>query len=203
MALPISHFYFHYNLRFVAVPSTGFTTEPLPSQHWLCSGLQPEVQNPIRAELGFFPQQSRETLPFWENGTGRKEAWQNGWHGYDNELRDMRGFFVAYGPGRSTLGMRALSGLLQKQYHFDAMVISYGCRAEVVPERAKRPPPPAWSLPTHVSYFCLGYHNMWDIVCPHPEIFFVPPPPLHPQFLFLVQTLMLTFFMHLQPFRLG
>ncbi|NXM09579.1 ENPP6 phosphodiesterase, partial [Tyrannus savana] len=40
----------------------------------------------------------RDKLPFWENGTGKKEAWQNGWHGYDNELMDMRGFFLAYGP---------------------------------------------------------------------------------------------------------
>ncbi|XP_057276285.1 glycerophosphocholine cholinephosphodiesterase ENPP6 isoform X2 [Pezoporus wallicus] len=50
------------------------------------------------AEKGWFIVESRDKLPFWENGTGRKEAWQNGWHGYDNELMDMRGFFLAYGP---------------------------------------------------------------------------------------------------------
>lgn len=43
--------------------------------------------------------QSRDKLPFWENGTGKREAWQNGWHGYDNELMEMRGIFLAYGPG--------------------------------------------------------------------------------------------------------
>ncbi|XP_030803352.1 ectonucleotide pyrophosphatase/phosphodiesterase family member 6 isoform X2 [Camarhynchus parvulus] len=50
------------------------------------------------AEEGWFIVESRDKLPYWENGTGRKEAWQNGWHGYDNELMDMRGFFLAYGP---------------------------------------------------------------------------------------------------------
>ncbi|KAJ6668637.1 hypothetical protein lerEdw1_012119 [Lerista edwardsae] len=50
------------------------------------------------AEEGWFIVESRETLPFWENGTGKREAWQNGWHGYDNELMDMRGVFLAYGP---------------------------------------------------------------------------------------------------------
>lgn len=42
--------------------------------------------------------ESRDKLPFWENGTGKREAWQNGWHGYDNELMEMRGIFLAYGP---------------------------------------------------------------------------------------------------------
>ncbi|KAG8134720.1 putative Ectonucleotide pyrophosphatase-phosphodiesterase family member 6 protein, partial [Naja naja] len=42
--------------------------------------------------------ESRESLPFWDNGTGKREAWQNGWHGYDNEFIDMRGIFFAYGP---------------------------------------------------------------------------------------------------------
>ncbi|XP_044305833.1 glycerophosphocholine cholinephosphodiesterase ENPP6 isoform X1 [Varanus komodoensis] len=50
------------------------------------------------AEEGWFIVESRDALPFWENGTGKREAWQNGWHGYDNELMDMRGFFLAYGP---------------------------------------------------------------------------------------------------------
>ncbi|KAI1238357.1 hypothetical protein IHE44_0013082 [Lamprotornis superbus] len=50
------------------------------------------------AEEGWFIVESRDKLPYWENGTGRKEAWQNGWHGYDNELMDMRGFFLAFGP---------------------------------------------------------------------------------------------------------
>ncbi|XP_006273037.1 glycerophosphocholine cholinephosphodiesterase ENPP6 [Alligator mississippiensis] len=50
------------------------------------------------ADKGWFIAESKEKLPYWENGTGRKEAWQNGWHGYDNELMDMRGFFLAFGP---------------------------------------------------------------------------------------------------------
>uniref|UniRef100_A0A3Q2QBX1 glycerophosphocholine cholinephosphodiesterase n=1 Tax=Fundulus heteroclitus TaxID=8078 RepID=A0A3Q2QBX1_FUNHE len=29
----------------------------------------------------------------------KPSAWQNGWHGYDNEFVDMRGFFLAVGPG--------------------------------------------------------------------------------------------------------
>lgn len=44
--------------------------------------------------------QRRDLLPFWMNGTGKKEGWQRGWHGYDNELMDMRGIFLAFGPGR-------------------------------------------------------------------------------------------------------
>lgn len=34
------------------------------------------------------------------NSTGKKGGWQRGWHGYDNELMDMRGIFLAFGPGR-------------------------------------------------------------------------------------------------------
>ncbi|ERE88169.1 ectonucleotide pyrophosphatase/phosphodiesterase family member 6 [Cricetulus griseus] len=37
-------------------------------------------------------------LPFWMNSTGKREGWQRGWHGYDNELMDMRGIFLAFGP---------------------------------------------------------------------------------------------------------
>uniref|UniRef100_A0A8C6ZW46 glycerophosphocholine cholinephosphodiesterase n=1 Tax=Nothoprocta perdicaria TaxID=30464 RepID=A0A8C6ZW46_NOTPE len=52
----------------------------------------------VADEGWFIAEVNREKLPFWENGTGRRDAWQNGWHGYDNELMDMRGFFLAYGP---------------------------------------------------------------------------------------------------------
>lgn len=34
------------------------------------------------------------------NSTDKREGWQRGWHGYDNELMDMRGIFLAFGPGR-------------------------------------------------------------------------------------------------------
>ena len=35
--------------------------------------------------------------------TRKAEGWQWGWHGYDNELRTMRGIFLAFGPGRQDL----------------------------------------------------------------------------------------------------
>ncbi|KAG8592099.1 hypothetical protein GDO81_000405 [Engystomops pustulosus] len=50
------------------------------------------------AEEGWFIAQSKEKLPFWNNGTTPNQGWQYGWHGYDNELMDMRGFFLASGP---------------------------------------------------------------------------------------------------------
>ncbi|XP_072262223.1 glycerophosphocholine cholinephosphodiesterase ENPP6 [Pyxicephalus adspersus] len=50
------------------------------------------------AEQGWFIAQSKEKLPFWNNGTLPMQGWQHGWHGYDNELMDMRGFFLASGP---------------------------------------------------------------------------------------------------------
>ncbi|NP_001086817.1 glycerophosphocholine cholinephosphodiesterase ENPP6 precursor [Xenopus laevis] len=50
------------------------------------------------AELGWFIIERKEKLPFWNNGTSINIAWQHGWHGYDNELMDMRGVFLAYGP---------------------------------------------------------------------------------------------------------
>ncbi|CAH2300396.1 Ectonucleotide pyrophosphatase phosphodiesterase family member 6 [Pelobates cultripes] len=50
----------------------------------------------IIAEEGWFITVSKDKLPFWKNGAS--QAWQHGWHGYDNEFIDMRGFFMAYGP---------------------------------------------------------------------------------------------------------
>ncbi|XP_072481534.1 glycerophosphocholine cholinephosphodiesterase ENPP6 isoform X2 [Notamacropus eugenii] len=50
------------------------------------------------ADEGWFITEKKETLPFWMNSTGKREGWQHGWHGYDNELMDMRGIFLAYGP---------------------------------------------------------------------------------------------------------
>lgn len=47
------------------------------------------------AEPGWFITENKDKLPFWKNGT---EGWQHGWHGYDNEFIDMRGFFLAQGP---------------------------------------------------------------------------------------------------------
>lgn len=49
-------------------------------------------------------------LPFWVNSSGKREGWQRGWHGYDNELMDMRGIFLAFGPGRQHSKEAALIG---------------------------------------------------------------------------------------------
>ncbi|KAM6999956.1 glycerophosphocholine cholinephosphodiesterase ENPP6 [Tautogolabrus adspersus] len=58
------------------------------------------------AEPGWFISENRETLPYWKNRSGEASAWQNGWHGYDNEFIDMRGFFLAKGPDFKS-GVRA------------------------------------------------------------------------------------------------
>lgn len=50
------------------------------------------------AEPGWFITENKAKLPFWNNGTEAAEGWQHGWHGYDNEFVDMRGFFLAQGP---------------------------------------------------------------------------------------------------------
>uniref|UniRef100_A0A8C7ZY60 glycerophosphocholine cholinephosphodiesterase n=1 Tax=Oryzias sinensis TaxID=183150 RepID=A0A8C7ZY60_9TELE len=49
------------------------------------------------ADPGWFISENKAKLPFWKNGS-ESSGWQNGWHGYDNELVDMRGFFLAAGP---------------------------------------------------------------------------------------------------------
>ncbi|XP_043945787.1 glycerophosphocholine cholinephosphodiesterase ENPP6 [Protopterus annectens] len=50
------------------------------------------------AEKGWFITEKRENLPYWQNSTDGKYGWQHGWHGYDNEVMDMRAFFLAQGP---------------------------------------------------------------------------------------------------------
>ncbi|XP_020775639.2 glycerophosphocholine cholinephosphodiesterase ENPP6 isoform X2 [Boleophthalmus pectinirostris] len=51
------------------------------------------------AEPGWFIVQNKSKLPYWKNeSSGPARGWQNGWHGYDNEYLDMRGFFLAAGP---------------------------------------------------------------------------------------------------------
>ncbi|KAM9470201.1 glycerophosphocholine cholinephosphodiesterase ENPP6 [Clarias gariepinus] len=50
------------------------------------------------ADPGWFITQNRASLPYWQNDTGVPRGWQNGWHGYDNEFLDMRGFLLAQGP---------------------------------------------------------------------------------------------------------
>uniref|UniRef100_A0A665USG0 glycerophosphocholine cholinephosphodiesterase n=1 Tax=Echeneis naucrates TaxID=173247 RepID=A0A665USG0_ECHNA len=51
------------------------------------------------AEPGWFVSENKASLPYWKNNSLEPTAWQNGWHGYDNEFMDMRGFFLATGPG--------------------------------------------------------------------------------------------------------
>ncbi|XP_010896743.1 glycerophosphocholine cholinephosphodiesterase ENPP6 [Esox lucius] len=51
------------------------------------------------ADPGWFITESKSKLPFWQNNSSPEpEGWQHGWHGYDNEFVDMRGFFLAQGP---------------------------------------------------------------------------------------------------------
>ncbi|XP_041930779.1 glycerophosphocholine cholinephosphodiesterase ENPP6-like [Alosa sapidissima] len=50
------------------------------------------------AEPGWFITENKSKLPYWKNDTEVAQAWQHGWHGYDNEFVDMRGFFMAQGP---------------------------------------------------------------------------------------------------------
>ncbi|KAG5844990.1 hypothetical protein ANANG_G00134020 [Anguilla anguilla] len=50
------------------------------------------------ADPGWFITESKSKLPYWKNGSGEPQGWQHGWHGYDNEFVDMRGFFLAQGP---------------------------------------------------------------------------------------------------------
>uniref|UniRef100_A0A670IT78 glycerophosphocholine cholinephosphodiesterase n=1 Tax=Podarcis muralis TaxID=64176 RepID=A0A670IT78_PODMU len=76
---------------------TVYRKEDIPARFYYKEG---KFVSPLTlvAEEGWFIVESKEKLPFWENGTGKRDAWQNGWHGYDNELMDMKGFFLAYGP---------------------------------------------------------------------------------------------------------
>uniref|UniRef100_A0A8D3DV00 glycerophosphocholine cholinephosphodiesterase n=1 Tax=Scophthalmus maximus TaxID=52904 RepID=A0A8D3DV00_SCOMX len=50
------------------------------------------------AEPGWFITENKAKLPFWKNNSGQPSSWQNGWHGYDNDFLDMKGFFLATGP---------------------------------------------------------------------------------------------------------
>uniref|UniRef100_A0A8C5H6E7 glycerophosphocholine cholinephosphodiesterase n=1 Tax=Gouania willdenowi TaxID=441366 RepID=A0A8C5H6E7_GOUWI len=51
------------------------------------------------ADPGWFITENKAKLPYWKNtSSGEASALYNGWHGYDNEFEDMRGFFLAKGP---------------------------------------------------------------------------------------------------------
>ncbi|XP_061691840.1 glycerophosphocholine cholinephosphodiesterase ENPP6 isoform X2 [Syngnathoides biaculeatus] len=51
------------------------------------------------AAPGWFIAQNKANLQYWKNDSSMQPlAWQNGWHGYDNQFHDMDGFFLAAGP---------------------------------------------------------------------------------------------------------
>ncbi|XP_013368546.1 PREDICTED: ectonucleotide pyrophosphatase/phosphodiesterase family member 6 isoform X2 [Chinchilla lanigera] len=76
---------------------TVYEKEAIPGRFYYKKG---KFVSPLTlvADEGWFITESREMLPFWMNSTGKREGWQRGWHGYDNELMDMRGIFLAFGP---------------------------------------------------------------------------------------------------------
>ncbi|EDL35586.1 ectonucleotide pyrophosphatase/phosphodiesterase 6, isoform CRA_a [Mus musculus] len=76
---------------------TVYEKESIPNRFYYKKG---KFVSPLTlvADEGWFIAESREMLPFWMNSTGKREGWQRGWHGYDNELMDMRGIFLAIGP---------------------------------------------------------------------------------------------------------
>lgn len=86
-----------YNKLKVVKSMTVYKKEEIPDRFHYKKG---KFVSPLTlvAEPGWFIIESKEKLPYWENATGIKEGWQHGWHGYDNEFIDMRGFFMAYGP---------------------------------------------------------------------------------------------------------
>ncbi|XP_068826429.1 glycerophosphocholine cholinephosphodiesterase ENPP6 isoform X2 [Capricornis sumatraensis] len=78
---------------------TVYEKEDIPSRFYYKKG---KFVSPLtlEADEGWFITENRESLPFWMNSTvtRKPEGWQRGWHGYDNELRAMRGIFLAFGP---------------------------------------------------------------------------------------------------------
>nr|XP_044998420.1 glycerophosphocholine cholinephosphodiesterase ENPP6 [Jaculus jaculus] len=76
---------------------TVYEKEAIPSRFFYKRG---KFVSPLTlvADKGWFITENREMLPFWMNSTRKREGWQHGWHGYDNELMDMRGIFLAFGP---------------------------------------------------------------------------------------------------------
>uniref|UniRef100_A0A2K6CKN8 glycerophosphocholine cholinephosphodiesterase n=1 Tax=Macaca nemestrina TaxID=9545 RepID=A0A2K6CKN8_MACNE len=86
-----------YNKLSTVEHMTVYEKEAIPSRFYYKKG---KFVSPLTlvADEGWFITENREMLPFWMNSTGRREGWQRGWHGYDNELMDMRGIFLAFGP---------------------------------------------------------------------------------------------------------
>ncbi|TTG17232.1 Ectonucleotide pyrophosphatase/phosphodiesterase family member 6 [Bagarius yarrelli] len=74
-----------------------YLTEEIPGRYHYRRG---KFVSPLTlvADPGWFIVENKAKLPYWKNGTGEPQGWQHGWHGYDNEFLDMRGFFLAQGP---------------------------------------------------------------------------------------------------------
>lgn len=75
-----------------------YSKSEIPARFFYSSG---KFVSPLTlvAEPGWFISENKSRLPFWKNdSSGPAQGWQHGWHGYDNEFLDMRGFFVAAGP---------------------------------------------------------------------------------------------------------
>ncbi|XP_008769481.1 glycerophosphocholine cholinephosphodiesterase ENPP6 isoform X1 [Rattus norvegicus] len=94
--VPEKHSEIYHKLRTVE-HMTVYEKEAIPNRFYYKKG---KFVSPLTlvADEGWFIAESREALPFWMNSTGKREGWQHGWHGYDNELMDMRGIFLAFGP---------------------------------------------------------------------------------------------------------
>ncbi|ELK08827.1 Ectonucleotide pyrophosphatase/phosphodiesterase family member 6 [Pteropus alecto] len=86
-----------YNKLRTVEHMTVYEKEAIPSRFYYKKG---KFVSPLTlvADEGWFITENREMLPYWMNSTGKREGWQRGWHGYDNELMDMRGIFLAFGP---------------------------------------------------------------------------------------------------------
>ncbi|KAG7329255.1 hypothetical protein KOW79_007429 [Hemibagrus wyckioides] len=74
-----------------------YRTPEIPDRYHYKSG---KFVSPLTlvADPGWFITENKAKLPYWKNDTGEPRGWQNGWHGYDNEFLDMRGFLLAKGP---------------------------------------------------------------------------------------------------------
>ncbi|KAM4732693.1 glycerophosphocholine cholinephosphodiesterase ENPP6 isoform 1-T1 [Anableps anableps] len=91
VVLPTSHPVFH-SLN----PGTRLRQE-IPERFYYKKG---KFVSPLTlvADPGWFITKNKTTLPYWKNDSAEASAWQNGWHGFDNEFLDMKGFFLAAGP---------------------------------------------------------------------------------------------------------
>ncbi|XP_071987793.1 glycerophosphocholine cholinephosphodiesterase ENPP6-like isoform X1 [Engystomops pustulosus] len=86
-----------YNQLKVVQHMAVFKKEQIPDRFHYKNG---KFVSPLTlvAEKGWFIAQSKKKSPLWSIGTVPNQGRRYGWHGYDNELVDMKGFFLASGP---------------------------------------------------------------------------------------------------------